>query len=82
VNRVVPVSELRAVTLALARRIAQASAYTIALGKKAFYRQLNLDRGPAYEYAGQVMTTNALAHDAQEGMGAFLAKRQPIWKAR
>lgn len=82
VNRVVPPAELRAASLALARRIAHASAYTVALGKQAFYRQLPLERGEAYNYACQVMTANALAHDAQEGMAAFLAKRQPVWKGR
>jgi len=82
VNHVVAAADLRATSVALARRIAEASAYTIALGKKAFYRQLNADQGEAYECAGQVMTANALAHDAQEGMGAFLAKRQPRWKGR
>ena len=82
VNRVVPQTELRAATLALAERIGQASAFTLKTGKQAFYRQADLPQAEAYAYTQQVMTENALAADAQEGICAFLEKRQPHWQDR
>lgn len=82
VNRVVPQSELRAATLALAERIGQASAFTLKTGKQAFYRQADLPQAEAYAYTQQVMTENAQAADAQEGICAFLEKREPHWQGR
>ena len=82
INSVVPTAELRASTLALARRVAQASTHTIAIGKTAFYRQLDMAQTEAYEVAQQVMSTNAQSCDAQEGIGAFLEKRKPNWRGR
>jgi enoyl-CoA hydratase/carnithine racemase len=82
VNRVVPPSELRAATRALAERIIASSAYVVALGKKAFYRQIRLAQPEAYAFASEVMCANAAAEDAQEGMTAFLEKRQPSWRGR
>jgi enoyl-CoA hydratase/carnithine racemase len=79
VNRVVPPDRLAEETLALARQIAAASPDVVALGKRAFYEQLPLDRPAAYALAGRCMTENALAADAQEGMHAFLEKRPPQW---
>jgi enoyl-CoA hydratase/carnithine racemase len=80
VNRVVPAAELRAATRALADRIVASSPYVVGLGKKAFYRQLQMPRAEAYAYASEVMCTNASAADAQEGMSAFLQKRAPVWR--
>ena len=80
VNRVVPEAELRTATLALAERIGHASAFTIKIGKQAFYRQADLPQPEAYELTQQVMTANALAADAQEGICAFLEKRTPRWQ--
>ncbi len=80
VNRVVPPDELHAETLELARKIASASRVVVGIGKSAFYRQVDLEQPRAYEYAKEVMTSNALEEDAQEGMGAFLHKRVPQWK--
>lgn len=82
VNRVVPVAELCAATLALAERIGHASAFTIKTGKQAFYRQADLPQAEAYAFTQEVMTENALAADAQEGICAFLEKRPPRWQGR
>lgn len=82
VNQVVPASELSAAANRLARKIAEASSLVVALGKQAFYTQIDLDQPKAYAYAKEVMSMNALAADAQEGMSAFLAKRAPCWSGR
>ncbi|PPQ39762.1 enoyl-CoA hydratase [Rhodopila globiformis] len=79
VNRVVPEAALRDATLALARQIAGKSPLTVAIGKEAFYRQAEMDLSAAYAYAAEVMTRNMLARDAEEGIDAFLGKRQPVW---
>jgi enoyl-CoA hydratase/carnithine racemase len=79
VNRVVPAEQLAYETMKLARQIAAAGRATVALGKKAFYEQLPLDRPAAYQLAQEVMVNNALAPDAREGIGAFLEKRPPTW---
>jgi enoyl-CoA hydratase/carnithine racemase len=80
VNRVVPRAGLGAATMALARQIAAKSAFTVAIGKAAFYAQAELGLGEAYRYAAEVMTRNMLARDAAEGIDAFLAKRPPVWQ--
>jgi enoyl-CoA hydratase/carnithine racemase len=79
VNRVVPPENLHAESLALARRIASASATIVGIGKAAFYAQIDLDEASAYAYTKEVMTRNALETDAREGIGAFLEKRAPNW---
>ena len=79
VNQVVAAEELGSAARALARSIASASPLTVALGKQAFYSQIDLDQPKAYAYAKEVMSMNALAMDAQEGMCAFLEKREPTW---
>jgi enoyl-CoA hydratase/carnithine racemase len=82
VNRVVPANQLDAATQRLAEQIAGASALTVAIGKQAFYAQIDLDQPKAYAYAKEVMSMNALAADAQEGMSAFVEKRTPCWQGR
>ena len=82
VNQVVDKTEVRSATYALAQRIAEASSLTVSIGKQAFYAQIDLDQAKAYAYAKEVMSMNAMAEDAQEGMGAFLQKRKPCWKGR
>jgi enoyl-CoA hydratase/carnithine racemase len=82
VNRVVPADHLQAETRRLAGRIAQASDLVVALGKQAFYTQVDLDQPKAYAYAKEVMSMNSLAHDAQEGISSFLEKRAPCWTGR
>jgi enoyl-CoA hydratase/carnithine racemase len=79
VNRIVPEAELDADTMTLAGQIAAKSPLTLAIGKEAFYRQAEMDLEAAYRYAAEVMTRNMLAHDAREGIDAFLDKRPPIW---
>jgi enoyl-CoA hydratase/carnithine racemase len=79
VNEVVPAAELDAAVAALADRIAQASRQTIAIGKQAFYAQVERDEHDAYTLATDVMASNAQIPDAQEGISAFLEKRAPTW---
>jgi enoyl-CoA hydratase/carnithine racemase len=79
VNRVVPNEHLAEETLKLARQIARACPDVLALGKRAFYEQLPLDRPAAYELAQEVMVQNAQTPAAREGMQAFLEKRAPRW---
>ena len=80
VNRVVPAEQLDESVAELVAAIARSSAMTIAVGKQAFYDQIDLDEPGAYDLTKGVMATNSLAVDAQEGMSAFLEKREPVWK--
>ena len=82
VNRVVSATELDAATRALAEKIAAASPLVVGVGKQAFYRQLEMPQHQAYDYAMEVMSFNATFADAQEGMGAFLEKRHPVWRGK
>jgi enoyl-CoA hydratase/carnithine racemase len=82
VNQVVKAEELRAATCKLASRVAEASPLVVSLGKQAYYTQIDLDQPKAYAYAKEVMSMNALAADAQEGIGAFLEKRPPHWTGK
>jgi enoyl-CoA hydratase/carnithine racemase len=79
INDAVPAAELGAATRRLAAKVAEASPLVVSLGKQAFYTQIDLDQPKAYAYAKEVMSMNALAADAQEGIGAFLGKRAPCW---
>ncbi len=79
INRVVPAAELDAAVDDLAARVLDASPLTVAIGKETFYRQVDLDQRQAYDLAKNVMSLNALADDAQEGIRAFLDKRPPKW---
>ena len=80
VNQVVPSERLEPAVADLVDAIARSSAYTVATGKHAFYEQVDRAESDAYEHCEVVMTDNALAHDAQEGMTAFLEKRAPVWR--
>jgi enoyl-CoA hydratase/carnithine racemase len=80
VNRVVPAGAERDAAIALAQKVALKSAYTVKLGKTAFYRQAEMSLAEAYRYAAEVMTENMMARDAEEGIGAFIEKREPKWQ--
>ncbi len=79
VNRVVPENQLEAESQAFVERIAEASPFVVALGKRAFHRQAGLSVEDAYAQMSEVMCGNAVEPDAQEGMRAFLEKRRPRW---
>lgn len=80
VNRVVAAGTERDAAIALAEKVALKSAYTVKLGKEAFYRQAEMSLADAYRYAAEVMTENMMARDAEEGIGAFIEKRTPKWR--
>ena len=80
VNDVVAEDELLPRCLEWAEKIAAKSPLTLKIGKEAFYRQLEMGLDAAYEYAGEVMSQNMMTEDAQEGIGAFVEKRQPVWR--
>ncbi|HRF10304.1 MAG TPA: enoyl-CoA hydratase [Xanthobacteraceae bacterium] len=82
INRVVDPESERHEAFQLANKIASKSAYTLKVGKEAFYRQRELDLEGAYRYTAQVMTENMLARDAEEGVSAFVEKREPKWEDR
>ena len=82
INETVPAGELQSSTRRLAEKVAAASSLVVGIGKQAFYTQIDLDQPKAYAYAKEVMSMNALAADAQEGIGAFLGKRAPCWSGK
>jgi enoyl-CoA hydratase/carnithine racemase len=82
VNKVVPTERLDEETRSLLERATRGSMLSKGIGKQAFYAQIDLDQPKAYAYAIEVMAASALTEDAQEGMRAFLEKRQPVFKGR
>ena len=80
INDHFPISRLEDEVLNLAKKIASKSNLTIKIGKKAFYKQLEMPLNRAYNYTSKVMTENAMYLDAQEGISAFLEKRNPHWQ--
>jgi len=80
VNRVVAAQDLSAETQALADQIAGKLAIAVKIGKQAFYAQLSMPVDQAYAYAGDVMVENMLHRDTEEGISAFLEKRDPTWE--
>jgi enoyl-CoA hydratase/carnithine racemase len=81
VNRVVPAEALEEAVAGLVEKITRSSPLVIGIGKEAFYAQVELDEHRAYDLTKSVMAMNALAGDAQEGISAFLEKRDPAWKS-
>ena len=82
VNRVVSAGTERDAAIVLAQSFAAKSSATLKIGKEAFYRQAEMSLPEAYKYASAVMVENMLYFDAQEGIGAFLEKRNPKWEDR
>lgn len=80
INRLAGPEDLEQKTNALARQIADKSPLTLAIGKEAFYHQLEMSLEDAYAYTSQVMVRNLEALDAKEGIDAFMEKRKPIWR--
>ena len=80
INDHFPISELETEVLKLAEKIASKSNLTIKIGKKAFYKQLEMPLSKAYKYTSKVMAENMMSFDAKEGISAFLEKRKPSWK--
>jgi enoyl-CoA hydratase/carnithine racemase len=80
VNRVVAPGTEREEALALGRKIAAKSTHVVKIGKEAFYRQVELGLKDAYRYTAEVMVENMLARDAEEGIDAFIEKREPKWE--
>jgi enoyl-CoA hydratase/carnithine racemase len=82
INRVVAPGRERDEAIKLAREIASKSSLTVKIGKEGFYRQLEMRLGEAYNYVSEVMVENMLARDAEEGINAFIEKREPKWEDR
>ena len=80
INKAVLADDLDDEVMALATKIASKSSLTLATGKQAFYKQSEMALSDAYDYASQVMVQNMMAHDAQEGIGAFIEKRPAKWQ--
>jgi enoyl-CoA hydratase/carnithine racemase len=79
VNRVVPAGEALDAALSMARTVASKPPATVAIGKEAFYRQVEMGLADAYDYAAAVMVENMMHAESKEGIGAFLEKRHPDW---
>jgi enoyl-CoA hydratase/carnithine racemase len=82
INRVVAPGQERKAAIALAKQIASKSSYVLKIGKQAFYRQADMGLAAAYAYASEVMTENMMARDAEEGICAFIEKRDAEWEDR
>ena len=80
INDHFPNNKLNKEVLKLANVIASKSNLTIKIGKKAFYKQLEMPLKKAYQFTSKMMTLNMMAQDAKEGISAFLEKRKPKWK--
>jgi enoyl-CoA hydratase/carnithine racemase len=80
INDCYPIEKLEEEALKLGEKIASKSSLLIKIGKKAFYKQLEMPLNKAYQYASKVMTENMMAMDAKEGISAFIEKRNPKWK--
>jgi enoyl-CoA hydratase/carnithine racemase len=79
VNRIVPPGGAEKAAREMARIIASKASQTVRIGKRAFYEQREMSLSQAYDYATEVMVENMLARDAEEGIGAFMEKREPVW---
>ncbi|HVS13962.1 MAG TPA: enoyl-CoA hydratase-related protein, partial [Thermoanaerobaculia bacterium] len=82
VNRVVADAELEERTAELAAQIAARSPLALAVGKSAFYEQIEHGLEEAYRRTSEVMARNLLSADAREGIDAFFEKRPATWRGR
>jgi enoyl-CoA hydratase/carnithine racemase len=82
INRVVSPGKEREEALAFARKIAGKSSHIVKIGKEGFYRQAEMRLDAAYQYVSEVMVENLMARDAEEGLKAFIEKREPKWEDR
>jgi enoyl-CoA hydratase/carnithine racemase len=82
VNRLVAPGREREEAWKLAQAVASKSSYVQKIGKGAYYRQLDMNLADAYKYGARVMAENMMARDAEEGIGAFIDKRDPKWEDR
>lgn len=80
VNQVCPPEKMDETVSTLARNIASKSLMTLKTGKQAFYAQADMPLDKAYDFTVDVMIDNMLKHDAEEGVNAFLEKREPHWR--
>jgi len=80
INDYCPSHQLENEVLKIAEKIASKSSLLIKIGKKAFYKQLEMPLNKAYKYTSKVMTENMMAMDAKEGISAFIEKRNPKWR--
>lgn len=82
INRVVNPGKERDQALTFARKIAGKSSHIVKIGKEGFYRQAEMNLADAYQYVSEVMVENLMARDAEEGLKAFIEKREPKWEDR
>jgi len=80
VNRVVEAAGLSEATLGLAQTVANKLTAAVKIGKRAFYDQIEVGLDDAYVQAAEVMVTNMMYRDAEEGICAFTEKRKPVWR--
>jgi enoyl-CoA hydratase/carnithine racemase len=80
INRAVPREALDAEVMALVNQLAQLSRYALRIGKEGFYQQVEAPQKEAYRMMAEAISCNAVAPDGQEGIAAFVEKRQPIWR--
>jgi enoyl-CoA hydratase/carnithine racemase len=80
VNQAVDDAQVVTTVEALAKKLAGKSLMTLKTGKQAFYQQADMSLADAYAYTAEIMIENMLKHDAEEGVGAFLEKREPVWR--
>ena len=80
INEVVEDNDLKNIVLEKALKISKKSSMTLKIGKQAFYNQINMNLPEAYDYASNIMVENMLKIDAEEGIDAFINKRNPNWQ--
>lgn len=80
VNRIASEDGLQDATDELAETVASKLAVAVKIGKEAFYNQLQMPLSDAYDYTGRVMAENMLFRDTEEGISAFIEKRDPNWE--